>query len=111
MKSKHLLSREALDDLFKFQENIHSKKMDLLIHQLKEKSKECDNLDTVIDTLRLTDKVVGLNEQLSTEYKRDNCMKTYFDFIQPERIPIEEPGKKPGFYYKLPIKKTLGRML
>ena len=111
MKSKHLLSREALDDLFEFQQKIHSKKVDLLIQQLKEKAEECNELDKVIDTLRLTDSVIGLQQRLSTEYKRDNCMKVFFDFITPKLIPIKEIGKKPGFFYSLPIKQTLARML
>jgi hypothetical protein len=111
MKSRHLLSREALDDVFDFNQVIHSKKVDLLIQQLKDKHEECSELDKVIDTLRLTDSVIGLQQRLSTEYKRDNCMKVFFDFITPKLIPIKEIGKKPGFFYSLPIKQTLARML
>ena len=111
MKSKHLLSREALDDLFEFQQKIHSKKVDLLIHQLKEKAEECNELDKVIDTLRLTDSVIGLQQRLSTEYRRDDCLKTFFDFITPMLHDIKEIGKQPSFYYSLPIKKTLARLL
>ena len=112
LSSKHLLSREVVDDIFSFCQEIHSTKMELLTSQAREKSEDDEKINKTIDTMQLTDNVIGLKDQLSTNYKRDKCLKERFSFIQPEKVHIGViRDNSSSFYYSLPVRETLGRLL
>ena len=112
MTAKHLLSQEALNEIFEFYELNHSKKLDLLTCQLKKNSEGIDDINKVIDTIRLADNVSGLKDELSTHHRRTNCMKVYFKFIEPLPVPIGHKGEEPSsVMYRMPVKKKLARML
>ena len=51
LKSKHLLPREVINDIFAFCENIHASKVQLLSCQLEEKAPDFQDITQVTDTI------------------------------------------------------------
>ena len=113
LTSKHLLSREVVNEVMSFCQNIHETKMSLITHHLKKSLIDENNLkiENVTDTIDFLDSVIGLKEQLSTHYKREKALKHKFSFIEPERVSIGKIRNQPSFYYYMPVAKTLARLL
>ena len=71
----------------------------------------CDDIKQVTEKMRLIDNNIGLKSELSTPYKRDQYLKSRFNFIKEERIPLTKKGQKSSFYYYLPIDQSICRLL
>ena len=111
---KDLLPQDVVNDIFAFCSQIHSMKLEVITSELKELFANKNNvkIQDVTETISLVDHVTGLGNSLTTHYRRDQMLKTKFNFIEPVRVPI---GKNDDdvdcFYYSLPISKTLDRLL
>ena len=113
MSAKHTISREILDDIIQFSEQVHSAKLGIMINQLKKDYSDTDYIKKVTNDLQLMDNVLGLKEKISTNYRREKYLKQRFNFLEPERIPIKskEDDSETSFYYKISVKESLERLL
>ena len=122
--SKHLLSRDVVNEIMDFSNQIHSIKVKCITSQLRANfgSDESVEISKVIDTIDLCDNVIGLKDILLTEYKRNRHLKNNYRFIEPLRTVIkreedieleidQELPTEEHFFYRLPIQETLKRML
>ena len=99
-----MLSREVVNDILAYAKNIHTMKLEFIKGHLQENF----NVD-VSDQIDIIDNAVGIQVDISSHYKRDQYLSRNFKFIKPVRFPIGK--EKKSFYYSLPIKLTLGRLL
>ena len=113
LTSKYMLTRDAVADILTFCDEIHASKIDLINEKLEQKfSLEEDiGIRKVTNTICQYDNVIGLKDELSTNYKCDKYLKTHFKLIQPVKVMIENGKGESSFYYRLPVIKTLGRLL
>ena len=113
MCAKHTISREILDDIIQFSEQVHSAKLGIMINQLKKDYSDTDYIEKVTNDLQLMDNVLGLKEKISTNYRREKYLKQRFKFLEPERIVVKskENDSETSFYYKISIKESLERLL
>ena len=87
--------------------------MDLISQQLQYRfaKEEKVGIDKVNENISLFDSVIGLKTDLSTNYRRNRHLDSKFEFIKAERMLIKKDEKVVGFFYYLPIRKTLKRLL
>ena len=125
MMAKHMLPRDVINDMLNFCEDIHSIKVDCIISQLKSNfgSENSVEIKKVTDSIQLHDNVIGLKDQLLTDFKRTRHLKNYFKFVEPVPVLIkkvkdqsrdfliEEVPDQPHFYYRLPLRETIARLL
>ena len=111
VSSKYTLSREVVNEIFSFSENIHSLKLDVILAQLKLDFGNESNvkIEDVIERVEILDSMIGLKDKLSTHYKREKELERQFNFIEPQRMPIAD--SETHFYYYMPVLETLGRLL
>ena len=69
------------------------------------------SIEKVTRDIALIDNVIGLKDQISTNFKRESYLKTKYQFIIPERVVIKTVENKVFFYYQIPIVKSLDRLL
>ena len=108
-----MLTREAVADVLKFCEDIHVSKTELISEKLQQtfSSQKDVDIQKVTVAIKEYDNVVGLKDEMLTEYKHDKYLKTHFKFIQPEKVIIGTKDNVENFYYRLPFVKTLNRLL
>ena len=108
-----MLTREAVADILTFCEDIHASKTELMSEKLKQtfSSQKDIDIQNVASAIYQIDNAVGLKDELLTEYKRDKYLKSHFKFIQPERVVIGKKNNIVYSYYRLPVVKTLNRLL
>ena len=114
--SKHLLSQAVVNEIFSYSAEIHTMKMEFLKAQLLRQfgSENSGNIEDVIKTINLIDNNAGCgDEALSTHLRREQLLRSSFDFIKPEKVVIKTVEGKitKDFYYSLPIKETLSRLI
>ena len=110
LMAKHMLSQEVVNDIINFSNNIHSSKINVIKTALKRQnvSEDMTNLCEQIDRIEA---ISGLNDKISTHYKRLQYLKKRFDFVEPRKIEIGRKRGKVCFYMSLPVTETLSRML
>ena len=110
---KHLLSQELVNDILTFCNDMHDTKIELLnqslIHQFG--SGSLVKVEKVVEHIKMSNNVTGLKTELSTNWKRNQYFKKNYKFVEPERIIIGHVDGKPRFYYYLPVRSTLSRLL
>jgi hypothetical protein len=114
LQSKHLLPREVINDILTYCGDVHSLKMECITSHLKENFgiEESVEIDKIINAVDVHDSVVGLQDKLLTDYKRDRYLKATYEFIEPKRIPIyDDENIEVSFYYSTPIRESLTRLL
>ena len=53
----------------------------------------------------------GLKDEIATHYKRERHLEKTFQFVEPIKIEVKDKNDVVYFYYYLPIRKTLKRLL
>ena len=112
---KHLVSQELVNEIFGFCNDIHNSKIQLINEQVQHRfgSENSALIDRVVENITCVDRVNGLQSELSTNYRREKYFKTHFNFVEPQRIPIEKLKEEDpqSYYWYLPIKETMKRLL
>ena len=113
LSSKYLLPIEVVNEIFSFNKDIHTLKMEFVTSKLKHSFSEEDTLKLceVTETIDLCNHFAGLGDKLTTNYKREKVLNCRFDFIQPQKVIIGRIKNEVCFYYSLPIVKTLSRLM
>ena len=113
LTSKYMLTREAVADILTFCEDIHVSKTELIGEKLTQNFSSPNNIDIqkVTSAIHQYDNVIGLKDQMLTEHKRDKYLKTHFEFLEPVKVLIVGENNQTSFYYRLPVVKTLNRLL
>ena len=113
MAAKHCLPVDVINEILQFSESVHSTKIDIIILRLKQNyiRKDTIPVDRVTRDIKLLDNVIGLKEQIATDFKREKYFRRIYEFIEPERIVLQKPNVKPSFFYQLPVTKSLMRYL
>ena len=107
------LSQEVIDDIYEYVENIHKKKVEIITETLHDLYVEENyvELKKVTNTIGLIDANSGIKEHLRTAYRRDQYLKSRYNFIEPQPTLIGYWDNIPSTYYRLPIRQTLQRLL
>ena len=113
MAAKHCLPVHVINEILQFSECVHSTKIDIIILRLKQNyiRKDTIPVDRVTSDIKLLDNVIGLKEQIATDYKREKYFRRMYEFIEPEKIVLQKPNIKPSFFYQLPVTESLKRYL
>ena len=92
LTAKASLSQEIVSEIFSFCEDIHKLKLEFITTKLKQDFAGETNtkIEDAIETAKIMDHLAGLGKAgLSTHYRRDKMLQTYFDFIVPKVTRIE----------------------
>ena len=113
VSSKHLLSREVVNEIFLFSEQIHARKIEYIKSHLLRNfaNKESVPIQDVTNLIDLVEHSSGLGDQLETHLRREKVLKSTFKFIKPELRIIGKKENVQCFYYSLPVHKTLNRLI
>ena len=68
---------------------------------------------TVTEAIEVVDNMVGLKDKISTHHMREKYLKSHFNFLEPQEVPIENntgDNMEPFFYYAS-VRETLQRLL
>ena len=81
--SKHMLPVNVQNEILEYSEDVHAAKLEIIISELKKDFSGCSeiNIEKVIDDIILMDNVIGLKDEVSTQFKREKYLKRKFDFI------------------------------
>ena len=107
------LSQEVIDNVFEYVENIHKTKVEIISETLHDLYGQENSVEVkkVTNTIGLIDANSGVKEHLRTAYRRDQYLKSRYNFIEPQPTLIGYSGNIPYTYYRLPIRETLQRLL
>ena len=96
-----------------YAESVHAAKLKIITSHLKKDYTDEQNvsIEKVTRDIALIDNVIGLKDQISTNFKRESYLKMKYEFIIPERVVIKTVENKVFFYYQIPIVKSLDRLL
>ena len=113
MTGKDMLAIDVVNDILEYCNAVHASKLKVITTQLKKDYSDDNeiNIDKVIQDIVLMDNCIGLKDRLETHYKREKYLKTKFSFIEPERMVIKTIENECFFYYQMPIRKILNRLL
>ena len=113
MTAKDMLAINVVNDILEYCNAVHASKLKVITTLLKKDYSDDNeiNIDKVIQDIVLMDNCIGLKDRIETHFKREKYLKTKFSFIEPERMVIKTIENECFFYYQIPIRKTLNRLL
>ena len=111
LMAQYSLPEHVIDDIISFSSRVQTAKTDLITDILKKRYSDHQSIENLCSEIEILGKNVGQGNDIATHFKREKYIANNFDYVKPERIPIENPNGPNSFYMSLPIKKTLRRLL